>query len=80
MLPIFNFKTNNRLKSFEISKKDLLLIIKNLNVDKADGWNGIYIQMIQSCGKSLALPLMLLFKTILEEGEHFRKVGKKLML
>ena len=27
-LPVFNFKTNNRLKSFEINENDLLSIIK----------------------------------------------------
>ena len=28
-LPVFNFKTNNRLKSFDINKNDLHLILKN---------------------------------------------------
>ena len=36
-LPVFNFKTNKRLKSFEINENDLLLIIKNLNANKAHG-------------------------------------------
>ena len=34
-LPVFNFKTNNRLKSFDINKNELYLIIKNLNANKA---------------------------------------------
>ena len=67
-LPVFNFKTNNRLKSFDINENDLHLIIKNLNANKAHGWDDISIRMIQLCGKSIALPLKLLFKTILEEG------------
>ena len=29
-LPVFNFKTNNRLKSFKINENDLLLVIKHL--------------------------------------------------
>ena len=67
-LQVFNFKTNKRLKSFEINENDLLLIIKNLNANKAQGWDDISIRMMQACGKSIALPLKLLFKTILEEG------------
>ena len=43
-LPVFNFKTNNRLKSFEINKNDLLLlIIKTLNANKLHGWYDISI-------------------------------------
>ena len=34
--------------------------------------------MIQSCGKSIALPLKLLFKQYLKR-EHFQKIGKKVM-
>ena len=60
-LPVFNFKTNNRLKSFDINENDLHLIIKNLNANKAHGWDDISIRMIQLCGKSIALPLKLLF-------------------
>ena len=37
-------------------------------VNKAHGWDDISIRMIQLCGKSIALPLKLLFKTILEKG------------
>ena len=44
------------------------MIIKHLNANKAHGWDDISIQMVQSCGKSIALPLKLVFKTILEEG------------
>ena len=78
-LPVFNSKTNNRLKSFEINENDLLLIIQNLNANKAHGWDGKSIRMIRSCRKSIALPLKLLFKTILEEGT-FPEDWKKVML
>ena len=70
------FIPHYRLKLFEINENDFLLIIKNLNANKAHGWDDISIRMIQACGKSIALPLKLLFKTILEEG-HFQKIGKK---
>ena len=42
-LPVFNFKTNNRLKSFKINENGLLLIIKNFNANKAHGWDDISI-------------------------------------
>ena len=78
-VPVMNFKTNNWLKSFDINENDLHLIIKNLNANKAHGWDDISIRMIQLCGKSIALPLKLLFKTILEEGT-FPEDCKKVML
>ena len=56
------------MESFDINKNDLHLVIKNLDANKAHGWDDISIRMIQFCGKSIALPLKLLFKTILEEG------------
>ena len=77
-LPVFNFKTNNWLKSFGINENDLHVIIKNLNANKAHGWD-ISTGMIQLCGKSIALPLYLIFKTILEEGT-FLEDWKKVML
>ena len=69
ILPVFNFFKSNGLKSFEINKYDFLLTIKKLNTNKTYRWHDISVRMIQSCGKSLALPLKLLFKTILRE-EH----------
>ena len=43
---------NNRLKSFDITKNDLDLIIKNVSTNKAHVWDDISIRMIQLCGKS----------------------------
>ena len=50
-IPVFNLKTNKRLKSFDINENDLHLII-NLNANKAHGCDDISIRMIQLCGKS----------------------------
>ena len=61
----------------DINENDFHLIIKNLNVNKAHGWDDISIQMIQLCGNSIALPLKFLFETVLEEGtfpEDWKKV------
>ena len=77
-LPVFNFKTKNWLKSLDTNENDFHLIIKNFNANKAHGWDDISIQMIQLCGNSIALPLKLLFKTVLEEGT-FPDDWKKVM-
>ena len=42
--------------------------MKNLNVDKPHGWDNISIRMIKHCGKSIALPLRLIFQSILNDG------------
>ena len=42
--------------------------MKNLNLGKAHGWDNISIRMIKLCGKSIALPLSLIFQSILNDG------------
>ena len=51
--------------SFAINENDIFLIIKNLNVDKANGWDKISIRIIHLCGKEIVLPLKLPFKSML---------------
>ena len=41
------FKTSKRLEKTTFIDDDINLIIKNLNVDKADGWDNISIRMIK---------------------------------
>ena len=72
----FKYRTDKRLNSFTIDENDIFLIIKNLNADKAHGWDNISIRMIQLCGKEIILPLQLLFKTKLEEGIFPGKLEK----
>ena len=67
-LPTFKYRTDKRLNSFAIKEDNIFLLIKNLNADKAHGWDNISIRMIQLCGKEIILPLQLLFKSMLEEG------------
>ena len=69
-------QSNNCLKPFGVNENDLLLIIKNLDANKAHEWDDISIWMIHSRGKSIAFSLQLLFNTILKR-EHFQKTGKK---
>ena len=49
----FSYKTDKRLTSFDINDDDILPIIRNLNVDKAHGWDQLSIKMIKTCGNSI---------------------------
>ena len=45
---------------------DTLTIIKNLNVDKAHGWDQLSIRMIKTYGDWITFPYKLIFKSINE--------------
>ena len=62
-LPVFAYKTENRLDSVDIKVEDVYLTIKNLISRKAHGWGDIFIRIIKLCGKSIAFPLKLLFQS-----------------
>ena len=66
-LPNNSYKTKKILTSFDI-KDDILPIIKNLNVDKAHGWDQLSIRMIKTCGDAITFPLKLIFKSMINEG------------
>ena len=67
-LPHLEYKTNERLNYFEINENDILSIIKNLNASKVQEWNEISNRMIQLCGKTIAIPLKLKFRSMLVKG------------
>ena len=58
VLPPLEYKTNGRLASVntEKKKKDIYLILKDLNPENAHGWDNMSIRMIQLCGKAIAEP------------------------
>ena len=62
-LPVFAYKTENRLDSVDIKVEDVYLTIKNLISKKAHGWSDIFIRIIKLCCKSIAFPLKLLFQS-----------------
>ena len=53
----FSYKTEKILTWFHIKNDDILPIIKNLNVDKAHGWDQLSIRMIKPCGDAITFPL-----------------------
>ena len=42
-LPFFSYRAGNRIKSFEVTENDILVIIKTLDPNKAHGCDNIYI-------------------------------------
>ena len=70
VLPPLEYKTNGRLAAVNIKEDDIYLILKNLNPEKAHGWDNISITMIQLCGKAIVEPLPILFLSFLEESVY----------
>ena len=56
-----------RLENIEITDKNINLIIKNLKVDKVHRWDNMSIRMIKLRIISTALPLRLIFQSILNK-------------
>ena len=63
----FTYKTNAKIISFHVTLNDISLIIKTLDPRETHGLDNISIKMIQICGESIALPLKLIFETVLKE-------------
>ena len=69
-LPTNSFKRiNNLLSTMSFTKDDIAKSIKNLNPNKAHGFDMISIRMIKISGESILKPLKLIFKSCLENGE-----------
>ena len=71
-----NLETDELLNYCETNENDILSIIKNHNTCRAHEWDKISITMIKLCGKTVALPLKLILRSMLEEGV-FPTTGKK---
>ena len=77
-LPNLEHKTDERLNYFQINEDGILSIIKNLNASKARRWDKMSIKMIKLCGKIIAIPLKMMFQSMLDEV-CFPMTGKKTM-
>ena len=56
------------LTSFDIKDDDILPIRKNLNVDKAHGWDQLSIRMVKTCGDAITFPMKVIFNSMINEG------------
>ena len=59
-------KSNNLFPTISFTKDDIVNIIKNLNPNKAHGFDMISIRMLKICGDSILKPLELIFKSCIE--------------
>ena len=55
VLPLFSYRYNTRIISFDVMEKDISLIIKNVDPAKAHGCDNISMNMIKICSESLTV-------------------------
>ena len=68
--------TQSRLCTLHFDEKELINIIRNLNVHKAHGYDDISIRMIKICDKSILKPLILLFENS-TKSSYYPDIWKK---
>ena len=71
-----NHLTDDKLSSFNISSEVIFQLIKNLDPNKAHGYDDISVKMLKLCAPSICKPLTLLFENCLRSGE-FPNVWKR---
>ena len=71
-----NFITANWLANCHCSKRGIIQIIRNPDLNKAHGHDMISICMLKLCGDSICQPLEIIFKMSLRNG-RFPLEGKK---
>ena len=76
VLPLFSYRTNARITSFDFTEEDISLIIKNLDPAKVHTCDNISIKMIKICSESLTLLLRIIFEQSVKEG-RFPEIWKK---
>ena len=76
VLPLFSYRTNARITSFDFTEEDISLIIKNLDPVKVHTCDNISIKMIKIRSESLTLLLRIIFKQSVKEG-RFPEIWKK---
>ena len=64
-LPKFNYLTNRKIDQIHIENEDIITLIRKLNLNKANGSDGISAQMLLLCDNSVILPLIIIFTNIL---------------
>ena len=67
-LPNLEYKTDKRLNYFEINEDDIFSIIKNLMQIKLMDEMKYRLEYIKLCSKTIAIPLKMIFRSMLEEG------------
>ena len=60
------------LTSCDFCESDILHIINNQDLNKADGHDMISICMLKLCGEAICRPLNIIFKTCLNVSKYFK--------
>ena len=63
-----NFFKQLNIVSQNLLEERILKIIKDLNPNKASGFDEISVKMIQLCDDSIILPLKFIFRNALDSG------------
>jgi len=68
VLPNLTHVTNSRFDDIDISDNEILSLIRNLNISKAFGPDGISPRMLHICDESVVLPLSIIYRNIIRTG------------
>ena len=69
-LPDFLPRSNKMLQNIAIDRDKVLKLVRNLNTNKAHGYDDISASMIKICDCSIAEPLCLNFEKCLDTGKY----------
>ena len=67
-IPAFSPITSELLSEVPFDEDDIFSILKTLKPNKAHGWDGISVRMIQMCGDTIISPLAIIYKNCLSKG------------
>ena len=68
--------SSSEIRDFVISDEKIIKIIRNLNSNKAHGWDELSVRLIKMCDGSLIIPLKLIFENCLRRGT-FPEIWKR---
>ena len=68
VLPNVNVRTTSSIDDISFSSDSISKIIRNLNSNKAHGFDNISVKMIKLCGEALCEPLAIIFNDCLKTG------------
>ena len=68
-IPTFKANTNKTLSTVHITKNDVLLALRALNVNKSSGPDGVHPRILKELANELCVPLFKLFQRSLKEGK-----------
>ena len=67
-LPPFHRKTEKKLNNFTFTEQDIIDILSNLNVNKANGPDEISHRMLKETVKTICVPLTIIFNRSIQEN------------